>query len=99
MMKARLVIRVVACMTERSIGIEKRPLTIVRISPPAAPTDAASVGEAMPAKIEPSTPTISTSAGISARTTRLNASPRKAASSSAGMGGARCGFTWERITR
>src|SRR6266545_7786349 len=59
----------------------------------------ASVGEAIPAKIEPSTPTISTSAGSSAMTTRLTASPRNAASSWAGMGGARCGFQRERIRR
>ena len=63
MMKARLVIRVVASITERSMGMEKRPLAIVRTRPPTAPTEAASVGEAMPAKIEPSTPTIRTRAG------------------------------------
>ena len=91
--------RVVVCITLRSIASENRPLAMVSSRPPMAPTDAASVGDAMPAKIEPSTPTISTSAGRRARPTRLSASARKAASSAAGTGGARWGFHQETTTR
>ena len=58
-------------MTPRSIAIENRPLSIVRSRPPAAPTEAASVGEATPMKIDPSTPTMRTKAGRRARPTRL----------------------------
>ncbi len=72
---------------------------MVRKRPPAAPTDAASVGEAMPRKIEPSTPTIRAKAGIRARVTRLMASSRKAVSSLAGTGGASSGFHCARMTR
>ncbi len=91
--------RVVTCMTPRSISIEKRPLTTVRMSPPAAPTEAASVGEATPAKIDPSTPTTSTNAGRSASPTRFTTSARKAAISSAAMAGASPGFHHETTTR
>ena len=47
--------RVVASITLRSMAHENRRLTIVSTMPPTAPTEAASVGVAMPAKIEPST--------------------------------------------
>ena len=92
-------LRAVVCMTARSIARLKRPLIIVRKTPPAAPTEAASVADAMPAKIEPSTPTMSTRAGTSAIVTRLRASARKTRSSSAGMGGASSGLKWARMTR
>ena len=91
--------RVVTCMTVRSISIEKRPLSMVRMSPPAAPTDAASVGEATPTKIDPNTPTISTKAGKRARPTRFAASARKAAISAASIAGASWGFHHEMTAR
>ena len=74
MMNDRLVMRVVVRITPLSICIEKRPFVRVRISPPAAPTAAPSVGDAIPQKIEPRTATIRMNAGASAIDTRLIAS-------------------------
>jgi len=91
--------RVVVRITSFSIFMLKRRLTMVRIRPPAAPTEAASVGEAMPRKMEPRTPMMSTRAGIRAMVTRLSACARNAASSAAGTGGASSGRTCESTVR
>ena len=51
---------------------------------PTAPTDADSVGVAMPARIEPSTASISASGGASAPTTRPGRPARRSALISSG---------------
>ena len=97
MMKARLVMRVVASITLRSMPHVNLRFTIVSTTPPTAPTDAASVGVATPAKMAPSTATMSAKAGINAMVTRLSASLRNTASSASGMAGAMSGRTRPRM--
>ena len=67
-------------------------LATVRAVAPTAPTAAASVGDATPAKMEPSTATIRKRGGNMARVMRhRKALPPMPANSSFGMAGARSG--------
>ena len=87
-----LVRRVVVSMTSRSIFRLNRPLKMLSSRAPDAPMAAASVGAAMPKKMEPSTAIIRNSGGTSTLLTRIRSSRREIeARSSGGMGGAACG--------
>ena len=84
----------VACMLLRSMSSFMRPPRSASASAPTAPSAPASVGVATPAKIEPSTTTISASGGSNARTTATARVPRPRASRSAlGIAGAAAGET------
>jgi hypothetical protein len=78
--KTRALITAVLRMTASSVPKEKARLKAARIIEPTAPIEAASVGVAKPARIEPSTATISSSGGISARTKRRPSEARCASS-------------------
>ncbi len=79
-------------MTSLRIFRENLPLAIVNTVAPIAPTAAASVGEAMPAKIDPNTATIKKSGGNSALPMRArNCKPVIALNSSVEIGGATSG--------
>ena len=74
-----------------------RLATVSRVAP-TAPTAAASVGEAMPAKMEPSTATMRNRGGNRALPTRAaNWRGEMAASSALGMAGAHLGRSQEMI--
>ena len=89
MMNTIDVSRTVVRMTPKIISMENFRVTITSSMAAVAPTAAASVGEARPTKIEPSTDTISTRGGTRERITRVNISAAEIdASSSAGMAGA-----------
>ena len=65
MMNTIELIRVVARVTSISTAREKRRCRAARIMAPTAPTEADSVGVAIPARIEPSTARISSAGGSS----------------------------------
>ncbi len=68
----------VLIVASRSIAKLKRRLATARMAAPATPTDADSVGVAMPARIDPSTVTISSSGGNSAVSTSRPSAARSA---------------------
>ena len=80
-------------MTSRTIWMLKRPWIAVRMVAPMAPTEAASVGEATPAKMDPRTAIISARGGRRALNTRIIRSRLEIwARISGSMGGAHSGL-------
>ena len=93
MMKTMQVMWVVPFITSIRVFRLNLPCIAVRMEAPTAPTAAASVGLAIPAKIEPKTATIKKSGGTRAFITRLRMSALEMPSSTSwGMGGADSGL-------
>ncbi len=89
MMKTMQVIEAVAMAVSRSTLKDRRMRTAARTIAPTAPTEAASVGVAMPPRIEPRTAMISSKGGTSATPT----SPNRCflSSGATGVAGQDCG--------
>ena len=93
------VILVVLCITSRNTFIDIRPANAVTRIDPSAPIEAASVGAAMPAMIEPRTDITSSTGGTTTLKNRVHNSLRDTESRSAcGIGGTHSGFTMPTIT-
>ncbi len=86
-MNTMQVTRRVLCITACRISRLNCFCRMANSMAPTAPTEAASVGVAMPAKIEPSTPRIRNSGGSRASTTRETSSLLSIARSAAGIAG------------
>ena len=86
-----LLTSVVLRMTSRRMGRLKRRWLMASTMAPTAPTEAASVGVAIPARIEPSTSTISSSGGTSTLRIRTSRARPCTLRASAGRAGARSG--------
>ncbi len=93
------VILVVDWHVSRSTFHDMRPATAVTKIAPSAPIDAASVGAAIPAMIDPRTASTSVTGGSTTFTKRSHKSRRASASrSSFGIGGTESGRIIPRIT-
>jgi len=91
MMNTIEVIRAVFTTTSRKVASDIRQRSVASTIAPTAPTDAASVGVAMPPRIDPSTAVISISGGTSA--TRISRGRSLRSSSGTGVAGQDCGST------